>query len=394
MNKWEYIKLSLQVVGISLGIVFLYLLYRKVDPIAIARVGVYISVCLAVVRIISGRKCINILIYLIFLLFLSIIMVAIEIKSFYYVMQFMVLLTLALWAPYLLFILAYRLPIKTIYRKAVVSAFLSIVPQLVFGRWGNAIQTLATILIVIPLYYSIIKESDSKERWFCLAIFVVVFTLFLFLFGSIEYIAFPMIAYILFLLLTRYLSVSPFQERKKWLLLVLLMIVACPVSFFGSLNSYYFLVKENDGGDVDLNFPLSYMLVVNDCDTLNEKTMQGKNVVVFFWSSHCANCHKEFPSFSKLAGEFEYDTTKVFIAAFVPFGEDGEEAYYQKEIEHDFAFEWAEVVYSRQIMKDLGFNSFPHLTVLDNNGLVVYNGLYVNKKGVFVNNVRTYLKKL
>lgn len=377
------------IIGFSLGIVFLYLVFKESDPGAIARTGVFVSVSLVAVRILRGGKSGYIIAYLLSLLFLAIILVSVKIKVFSFILQFTVLLAAALWVPYLLIMLIYRLPIKNVYKKAFLCSLLPILSVLIFGRWGNAIQTLTTILIVIPLFYIVTRNSTIKERWICYCVFVIVFTLFMILFGSFEYIAFPVLAYSLFLLLTSLLSPFLSKMRNGWLFVILLMLLSCPVSYFGSLNSFYYLVAK-DNGHAEKGSPLSYTIVVNECDTLNEKMMQGKNIALFFWSTHCANCHKEFPSFSKLTAEYKLDSTKVFIAAFVSFEEE-DALYYEREIEQAFAFEWAKVVDGKQIMNDLGFNSFPHLTVLDESGLVVYNGPFVNRKGVFVNRVQKYL---
>ena len=390
-KKREYIKVSFQVIGFSLGIVFLCLIYRKADPMTIARVGAFTSVFFAFVRIMREKRSAYIIIYLLSLLVLAVVLVALKIKMVSLVSKFTMLLAAALWVPYFLIILAYRLPIKAIYKKALLGSLLSILPLLVFGRWGNAIQTMATISVDILLYCFIIKNATSKERWSCYGVFVLVFSLFLVLFGGVEYIAFPLLAYMFFLLVATLFSLYLFQGRKKWLTLVLLILISCPISYFGSLNSFYYLMAKRENHDIDLACPLSYCFVLNECDTLNENALRGKNVMVFFWSSHCANCHKEFPSFSELAAEYESDTTKVFIAAFIAFGEDGETAYYQDETERKYAFEWANAIDSQQIMKDLGFNSFPHLTIWDKTGQVVYNGLYINQKGVFVCNPRKYM---
>ena len=124
---------------------------------------------------------------------------------------------------------------------------------------------------------------------------------------------------------------------------------------------------------------------------MNEESAQGNTVVIYFWSSHCANCHREFPSFSDLAAEYKSDTTKLFVAAFVSFEEEGDSAFYQMETEQRFDFIWAKVHHGQQLMKELGFNAFPHLTILNKKGQIVYNGMYINRKGVFVHNPRKYV---
>ena len=87
----------------------------------------------------------------------------------------------------------------------------------------------------------------------------------------------------------------------------------------------------------------------------------------------------------------EGDTTKVFIAAFISFNEASDSAFYASEASQESAFIWAKALDSKQVMQDLGFNAFPHVTYINKEGKVVYNGFLSNRPWIFAYHPRKFL---
>ena len=281
----------------------------------------------------------------------------------------------------------------SIYTKTVIAAFIPFLTIFLVGICGltnNYAISIAIAFVTIPTFYYITKDSSAKEKWIQVAIFVFVMVV-PHLFGYRPYIVIRLVAFafaILSVLLIESLHVS---VKTKYLLLALTMLLSLPLVFVGSANLFTYLVANEYHSKVKEPFPLSYAFVTNEGDTLTEASLKGKNLAVFFWSSHCGNCHVELPRFSKLAAQYEGDTTKVFVAAFVSFNEESDSAFYAHETQNESAHTWAKVVDSKAIMQDLGFNSFPHVTYINKEGKVVYNGYLSNRPWIFAYSPRKFL---
>ena len=282
----------------------------------------------------------------------------------------------------------------SIYTKTIIAAFVPFLTILLFGVCGlsNVVAiAIAIAFVTIPTFYYVTKDSSAKEKWIQLPIFASVMVA-THLVGYGPFIALRLIAFafaILSVLLIEALNIS---QKIKYLLLAILMLISIPLVFVGSTNLFTFLVANEMNSKVKQPFPFSYAFVTEDGDTLTDVSLKGKNVAIFFWSSHCGSCHKELPHFSELAAQYEGDTTKVFIAAFISFDEASDSAFYASETSRESAFTWAKALDSNQVMQDLGFNAFPHVTYINKEGNVVYNGFLSNRPWIFVYHPRKFLE--
>ena len=278
--------------------------------------------------------------------------------------------------------------------KTIIAAFIPFLTIFLVGICGltdNVAIAIAIAFVTIPTFYYITKDSSAKEKWIQLPIFACVMVA-THLMGYGPFIAMRLIAFafaILSVLLIEALNVS---LKTKCLLLAFLMLLSIPLVFVGSTNLFTYLVAKEMNSKVEQPFPFSYAFVTDDGDTLTDASLKGKNVAIFFWSSHCGSCHKELPHFSELAAQYEGDTTKVFIAAFISFDEASDSAFYANETSQELAFTWAKALDSKQVMRDLGFNTFPHVTYIDKEGKVVYNGYLSNRPWIFAYHPRKFLK--
>ena len=282
----------------------------------------------------------------------------------------------------------------SIYTKTIIAAFVPFLTIFLVGVCGltnNVAIAIAIAFVTIPTFYYITKDSSAKEKWLQLPVFVFIMVA-THLFGYRPFVAMRLIAFafaILSVLLIEALNIS---QKIKYLLLAILMLISIPLVFVGSTNLFTFLVANEMHSKVKQPFPFSYAFVTDDGDTLTDVSLKGKNVAIFFWSSHCGSCHKELPHFSELAAQYEGDTTKVFIAAFISFDEASDSAFYASETSRESAFTWAKALDSKQVMQDLGFNAFPHVTYINKEGKVVYNGLLSNRPWIFAYHPRKFLK--
>ena len=305
--------------------------------------------------------------------------------------QFVGILLACLFVPYVLVLIIRRLPIKEIYKATLYLGFLPFLAFILVGQWGNNAIVMAIAFVTLPAFYYATRNSTAKQRWIQLVFFMLPILL-THIAGYLGFVVPRLIALVVSLLLVMLLQSMSVSTKAKTVVVAVLMLLSLPLSFFLSTNLFtYFIVKEMDG-EVEQPFPLSYTIVTKEGDTLNEATLLGKNVALFFWSSHCANCHKELPNFSDLAAQYEGDTTKVFIAAFISFDEEPDSAFFEQESSTEMAFLWAKATNGKKLMNDLGFNAFPYVTYINRNGEVVYKGFLTNHPGVLAYPPKKYLK--
>ena len=282
----------------------------------------------------------------------------------------------------------------SIYTKTIIEAFVPFLTILLLGVCGltnNYAIAIAIAFVTIPTFYYITKDSSTKEKWIQLPIFASVMVVF-HLFGYGPFVAIRLVAFAFAILSVLLIEAFNISQKTKYLLLAILMLISIPLVFVGSTNLFTFLVANEMHSKVKQPFPFSYAFVTDDGDTLTDVSLKGKNVAIFFWSSHCGSCHKELPHFSELAAQYEGDTTKVFIAAFISFDEASDSAFYASEASRESAFTWAKALDSKQVMQNLGFNAFPHVTYINKEGDVVYNGFLSNRPWIFVYHPRKFLE--
>jgi cytochrome oxidase Cu insertion factor (SCO1/SenC/PrrC family) len=282
----------------------------------------------------------------------------------------------------------------SIYTKTIIAAFVPLLVIFLLGICGlsnNLVMAIAIAFVTIPTFYYITKDSSAKEKWIQLPIFAFVMVA-THLVGYRPFIAMRLSAFAFAILSVLLIEVLNIPLKTKRLILALLMLFSIPLVFVGSTNLFTYLVAKEMNSRVEQPFPFSYAFVTDDGDTLTDASLKGKNVAVFFWSSHCGSCHKELPHFSELAAQYKDDTTKVFIAAFISFDEASDSASYANEASQESAFTWAKALDSKQVMQDLGFNAFPHVTYINKEGKVVYNGYLSNRPWIFAYHPRKFLK--
>ena len=301
------------------------------------------------------------------------------------------ILTANLFIPYVLVLVIRRLPFNEIYKETLYLGFLPFLAFILVGRWGNNAIVMAIAFVTLPAFYYAIRNSTVKQKWIQLVIFMLPILL-THITGYLGYVVPRLIALVVSLLLVMLLQSLSVSTKAKTVVVAVLMLLSLPLSFLLSTNLFtYFTIKEMDS-EVEQPFPLSYTFVTKEGDTLNEATLQGKNVALFFWSSHCANCHKELPNFSDLAAQYVGDTTKVFIAVFISFDEATDSAFFEQESSTKRAFLWAKATDGKKVMNDLGFNAFPYVAYINRNGEVVYKGFLTNHPGVFAYPPKKYLE--
>ena len=391
-NKRKAAQIGLNIVGALLGVFLIVLVYvdKGGRSSGLINWALGAGICFALADAFAPKRQKYTWIYLLILWVLLSVSLLVKFGSGR-VFTFVGMLAASVFVPYLLVLIIRRLHIGDLYKETLYLSFLPFAAVALTGQWGLNVIVMAIAFVTLPAFYYVTRNSNVKERWIQLVIFLLP-TLLTHVFGYFPYVAPRLLTLVLSLLAVMLLWTLPISRKAKAVTVVLLMIFSLPLSFFLSANLFTYLVANEYYSKIKEPFPFSYAFISKEGDTLTESNLKGKNVAVFFWSSHCANCHKELPRFSELAAQYEGDTTKVFIAAFISFDEASDSAFYASETSRESAFTWAKALDSKQVMQDLGFNAFPHMTYINKEGNVVYNGFLSNRPWIFAYHPRKFLE--
>lgn len=288
-----------------------------------------------------------------------------------------------LFVPLLLVIVGQLLPIKPIYKRTLLAFMASFASMCLAISGNNSVITAVLVASSIPLFYLVTKNSTWKERWIQFAIFMGAMILFTF-YGSFHFVIIRWIGLLFALLIVLLFEAIKMNQSVRHWFIVSSCLVSIPITFVWSENLITYLFVIEDNNMVKEPYSINYSFVTLEGDTLTEDTFKGKNVAIFFWSTRCGNCHHELPYFSEFANEYSGDTTKVFIAAFVPTHHPMDSAYFEEEAKQIQHLKCVKATDGDKIMKDLDFNTFPQMTFLNKQGEVVYKGFTNNRKWEFV----------
>jgi len=249
--------------------------------------------------------------------------------------------------------------------------------------------TLVTLAGIVGLVWLLSK--DIERKWMCTLILIGVLTLSFVVFGQYKYYLGNVITYALALVVTT-LLMSLRDKKKRRIALAISTIILLVIAWIFPINCRAFLFNYSDYKKTqreiaEERIKLDYTFFTEN-DTITSDDMIGKDVTIMFWSSHCGYCVKRYPALSELADEFSTDTTKVFLAVYLPDATN-DTSYYNQTIKNDYSFVWAFASDSQSIRNQLNFNGVPHLTILNGEGTVEYNGVFSDE---FVVNPRRFLK--
>ena len=257
------------------------------------------------------------------------------------------------------------------------------------------LELLYDIFIVVSpmMSFAIVARNQSRpQRWHSWLIFMVVYSYIIIVSFYTHIIKFVIVATSLLSVLG-VLSASWNDNIKKSVFasLVCLMsaiaIIAIPSwSSFATMRFYY----PEHTTLIEKQLILESPLVTPDNDTISLESLQGKTVVLYFWTASCGACHAMMPDFSAFAKSYSNSANAVFYAVFL--GENADELRHYEEMTHkDYAFKWVRALDAKEVMERLKFNLAPHLTIISPDRTVAYNGIVdFNRMNVY--HPRRYLK--
>lgn len=179
--------------------------------------------------------------------------------------------------------------------------------------------TLTTFAGIAGLVWLLNKNVERK--WICTLIISGFYILMCVAFGQYEYYLGDVITYTLALVVTT-LLMSLKDRKKRRIALAVSTVILLVIAWILPINCRVFLLNYSDYKKTQREIAeerirLDYTFFTEN-DTITPADMIGKDVTIMFWSSHCGYCVKRYPALSELADEFSADTTKVFLAVYLP----------------------------------------------------------------------------
>lgn len=292
------------------------------------------------------------------------------------------------WVPALLAFVLAKLPIRHDFKAIILAALTCLVARCIYNylaRVNSFLPFAMDALICSTTLSWLFRKHKSTNPWLIFILFTVVYTLFLLLGDYLFYLRI-LASSIVAMLLATLIAVSRISEKGKWISGILVIAAMTIAIAFLDKPFYNYLYSTTEEGRLEasvINDNLQPVLRLTKPDGTNitAETMRGKKVYLYFWSRNCSQCHALMPMFSEMAESAKADTNKVFMAVYLPYKDDDFSQYEETLLQHDYAFQWAATDTSNTIKQDLRFNGVPHLTILDENGAVVYNG-YPDKEEV------------
>lgn len=292
------------------------------------------------------------------------------------------------WVPALLAFVLAKLPIRHDYKAVILAALTCLVARCIYNylaRVNSFLPFVMDALICSTTLSWLFRKHKSTNPWLIFILFTVVYTLFL-LFGDYLFYLRILASSIVAMLLATLIAVSKLSEKGKWTSGILVIVVMTIAVAFLDQPIYNYLYSTTEEGRLEASVineqkRLDYSFLQTDSTIVTTETLLGKKVYLYFWSRNCAQCHALMPLFSEMAEAAKTDTNKVFMAVYLPHKNDDYSQYEETLLEHDYAFQWAKADTSSTLKQDLRFNGVPHLTILDESGMVAYNG-YPDKENV------------
>ncbi|MBQ8958238.1 MAG: TlpA family protein disulfide reductase [Bacteroidales bacterium] len=258
------------------------------------------------------------------------------------------------------------------------------------------LEPLYDILLVVmamAAFAMVTLNQNRRQRWISLLVFLVIYSYMVIANPYGNLVLFVLVAVAL-LVVVGILSAAWSAKTKKKAFVVTACLMSAIAVFAIPLWSSYALhrfeypehaipVKEQ------VKFESAFTTPEND--TLTLETLHGKTVVLYFWSASCGTCHAMMPDYSAFAESYADVPDIIFYAVFM--GEKERELkHYEEMAVHEYAFHWAKALDAKEVMGKMRFNSFPHLTIVSPDGMVVYNGI-ADFQRMNVYHPRRYLKR-
>lgn len=237
------------------------------------------------------------------------------------------------------------------------------------------------ILLVTSLFYFVVGfKSKTKKQVSLFSIpFLTLIGLTLFLEDALTGIIIMYLILIPLSILMGYLT----KNKSKLISLGFLLFLSF-IFFYGFDNFNSFI--NNNSARTHKKSPKIELLAENNT-LIKLDTIKNKIIVLDFWTTSCGVCFKTFPDFEKVYLEYEKNPNVLIYSVNIPKKRDS--LLKTKKIVENLNYKFKTLYADSDfIPTQLGFNTYPHLTILKN-GVTRYNGGLVLDEKIKIHNIRT-----
>ncbi|WP_186756750.1 redoxin domain-containing protein [Echinicola salinicaeni] len=242
-----------------------------------------------------------------------------------------------------------------------------------YSLWGfGALLGFILLLITIHFYYSKGKKFLPTKFIMFLAVFAVVFFIFMSA-PSVRFATKVLPSYISFLLGVLAGAIYSDREIQKRHLYTSLLFL---FPFFLNLNFYsswvHFIEFGNISGKVDEKIHVPFEVQDINDNSLQNKDFEGKIVVFDFWFISCGPCWVKFPDLQKLHEKYKDSPQVEIYAVNRPMPKDKPNQLFNSIEEKGYTFPVLRG--TQKVMDDFDIYVYPTIVVLDQEGNIAYMG--------------------
>lgn len=193
--------------------------------------------------------------------------------------------------------------------------------------------------------------------------------------------------------------ISNHKRKLKWKIqysiLYLLFILNFAILIMPNYLSYVFNKDYNDIEKQSVKFQKFdfYDSFLNEVEI---QKMQGKIIVLDFWTTSCGVCYRKFPEFEKLSEQYKTNDNIKFYAVNIITKRDSIEKVINqtKTLGYKFPFLFTKASDVKSIREKFGIYSFPTIIIIDKLGNIVFHGQLITDDIILYNNTKKTIVKL
>lgn len=301
-------------------------------------------------------------------------------------------LPLLLWPgvsllSYSIGLLIKNLKVENAYKKAFILGILVLMIIAASRRYSEGSFAVNTVLSYVLASYNL-SYTICKKSIFAIGLLIATPLIFILIFSDRSGLILTLPTLMIAILLAVYSFNLTFNNKGSYINIFIPLIIALvssPVIWIIQENYsiwHYSASNEIPNNDVSISIYNKDKQIISENNT--------STCVYLFWSASCSSCKKEFPYFSELALNYKDRKDIHFYAVMLEFNESDSIAF-NREILNNSHFKWAYAMNGKALYDKLIMKGVPHITIVDSQNNIRYNGRVSNRPWLWINHPNCYL---
>lgn len=301
-------------------------------------------------------------------------------------------LPLLLWPgisllSYAIGLLINNLRIDTSYKKAFILGTIVLMIIAASRKYSEGSFAVITILSYVLASYNL-SSAISKKSILTIGLFITTPLIFIMIFSDRSGLILTLPALMIATLLAIYSFKIMLKNKGIYLKNYVPLFIAIASSPFIWIIQENYSIWHYSAGNVIPDDGVSITVYNKNNGIISENNISTS--VYLFWSASCSSCKKEFPYFTVLAKNYKDRKDIHFYAVLLEFNESDSTAF-KREIREDSHFEWVYVKNGKELYDKLIMNGVPHITIIDSQDNIRYNGRVSNRPWLYINHPDRFL---